>query len=60
MRAIGAGLRADALRGEYGARWPVAQNATFSLLGRRYLTIVAPSPSHARAWAPLLDRPTVD
>ncbi len=42
------------------SRWPLAQNATFSLLGRRYLTVGSPSPAHAQAWVPLLERPTVD
>jgi hypothetical protein len=60
MRAVGAGLRADGLRDRFASRWPLAQNATFSLLGRRYLTIGSASPAHARAWAPLLERPTVD
>jgi hypothetical protein len=60
MRAVGGGMRADLLRERFGARWPLAQNATFSLLGRRYLTIGAASPAQGEAWAPLLDRPTVD
>jgi hypothetical protein len=60
LRIVGAGLGASALREQTGPRWPAAQNATFSLLGRRYLTMGEPSPEAARAWVPLLEKPTVD
>jgi hypothetical protein len=60
LQAIGAGLTADGLRQRSGDGWKAAQNAAFSLLGRRYLTIGSPDPEAAKAWAPLLARPTVD
>lgn len=61
LQAIGAGLTSVQLRQKTGNQWPAAQNATFSLLGRRYLTVGgSPDPEAARAWAPLLEKPTVD
>jgi hypothetical protein len=60
LRAVGAGIAAEQLRERTGDRWLAAQNATFSLLGRRYLTIGSPDPTAAAAWGPLLDRPTMD
>jgi hypothetical protein len=60
LRAVGAGLRPDQLREQSGARWRAAQNAAFSLLGRRYLTIGSADPAAAKAWEPLLEKPTVD
>jgi hypothetical protein len=59
LRAIGAGKSVAELRVHFGAAWGEAQNATFSLLGRRYLTIGGPSSDAARAWEPLLEKPTV-
>ncbi len=60
MRAVGVGLSASGLREKFGDGWPIAQNATFSLLGRRYLTMGSPDPAAAKAWEPLLDKPTYD
>jgi hypothetical protein len=60
LRAVGAGVTPDLLRERSGNRWSAAQNATFSLLGRRYLTIGSPDPEAARAWESLLEKPTVD
>ena len=60
LQAIGAGLTAEGLRERSGNTWKAAQNAAFSLLGRRYLTIGSPNPDAAKAWAPLLARPTVE
>lgn len=60
LRAVGAGLTPDELRRQTGERWPAAQNATFSLLGRRYLTVGSADPVAAAAWKPLLEKPTVD
>ena len=60
LRLLGAGRQVQALMQELGDRWPVAQSATFSLLGRRYLTIGPADPASARAWLPLLERPTYD
>lgn len=60
LRAVGAGLSVVELRARTGGDWLTAQNATFSLLGRRYLAIgEAPDAEAARAWAPLLEKPTV-
>jgi hypothetical protein len=59
LRAIGAGLELRVLRDRLGERWPAAQNAAFSLLGRRYVTLGAEDPVAARLWGPLLDRPPV-
>ncbi len=59
LRAVGAGLDVQELRKRSGADWQLVQNATFSLLGRRYLAIGTPSADAARAWAPLLERPVV-
>ncbi len=60
LRSVGAGLSPEELRRRSGGRWGTAQNATFSLLGRRYLTVGSPDPDAAAAWAPLLEKPTVD
>lgn len=61
LRAVGAGVRVEELRARCGEAWPPAQNATFSLLGRRYLAMGgAPDAEAARAWQPLLDKPTVE
>jgi hypothetical protein len=61
LQAIGPGLTSEQLRQKAGGRWTAAQNATFSLLGRRYLAVGgSPDPEAARAWAPLLEKPTVD
>lgn len=60
LRAVGAGLSPDELRKRVGDRWSAAQNATFSLLGRRYLTVGSADPVAAAAWGPLLEKPTVD
>ncbi len=60
LRDLGAGEQVEALVRRLGNRWPAAQNATFSLLGRRYLTIGAADPAAAQAWLPLLERPTYD
>ena len=60
IRAVGPGATPQALRSRFGDRWLVALNATFSLLGRRYLTVGSPDPAAARAWEPLLMRPTVE
>ncbi len=60
LGAVGAGLTADELRRQTGERWPAAQNAAFSLLGRRYLTVGSADPAAAAAWKPLLEKPTVD
>ncbi len=59
LRAVGAGLGVEELRRRTGKAWSIAQNATFSLLGRRYLTMGAANAEAARAWAPLLEKPTV-
>lgn len=59
LRAVGAGTLVAELRARFGEAWHEAQNATFSLLGRRYLTIGAADPGAARAWEPLLEKPTV-
>jgi hypothetical protein len=60
LRLVGEGRRVQDLLAELGDRWAAAQSAAFSLLGRRYLTIGEPDPGAARAWLPLLDRPTYD
>jgi hypothetical protein len=60
LQAVGAGITPEVLRERSGDSWAAAQNAAFSLLGRRYLTIGSPNPDAARTWAPLLARPTVD
>ncbi|HET6410895.1 MAG TPA: PilZ domain-containing protein [Anaeromyxobacter sp.] len=60
IRAVGPGATPQVLRSRFGDRWLVALNATFSLLGRRYLTMGSPDPAAARAWEPLLMRPTVE
>ena len=60
LRAIGAGLAVQELRDRSGRGWQTAQNATFSLLGRRYLSIGQPNADAARAWGPLLEKPTVE
>ncbi|HET6438371.1 MAG TPA: PilZ domain-containing protein [Anaeromyxobacter sp.] len=60
LKALGAGTRADALLEGFGERWSMAQNATFSLLGRRYITVGNPDPLAAKQWIPLLERPTYD
>ncbi len=57
LRAVGAGRPVSELRAESGQTWAALQNATFSLLGRKYLTIGSPDPEAARAWEPLLERP---
>jgi hypothetical protein len=54
LAKLGAGLRADALRGRLGADFDRAQNALFSLLGRRYVMLGTPAPGAAAAWAMLL------
>jgi hypothetical protein len=59
LRAIGSGMRLDALRTRFAERWPAAQNATFSLLGRRYVTIGTEDLEAAHLWEPLLERPPV-
>jgi hypothetical protein len=59
LRALGAGLSIPALQERFAAQWALAQNATFSLLGRRYVTMGAADPEAARLWAPLLERPPV-
>jgi hypothetical protein len=59
LRAVGAGLTVEELRQRTGKAWSVAQNATFSLLGRRYLTMGTPNAEAARAWVPLLEKPVV-
>ena len=60
LRAVGDGLTVGELRRRSGDGWIGVQNATFSLLGRRYLTVGNPDSAAARAWGPLLDKPTVD
>ncbi len=60
LRAVAAGLTVTELRAQCADRWSAALNAAFSLLGRRYLTIGGPDEDAARAWAPLLDRPTME
>lgn len=60
LRAVGAGATPESLRARFGDRWYAAQNATFSLLGRRYLTVGSADPDAARAWAPLLEKPTYE
>lgn len=60
LRAVGAGATPESLRARFGDRWHVAQNATFSLLGRRYLTVGSADAQAAEAWAPLLAKPTYD
>ena len=60
LRVVGAGLTVVQLRERTGRGWETAQNATFSLLGRRYLAIGAPNAEAARAWGPLLEKPTVE
>lgn len=59
LREIGAGMSVEALQTRTGPGWPTAQNATFSLLGRRYLSIGAPNATAAKAWEPLLAKPTI-
>lgn len=56
LRALGPGLRADALRARFGEGWPVAQNALFSLLGRRYIALGEADPGAAATWAARLER----
>src|SRR5512140_1537952 len=56
LRLVEAGLTVAELRRRSGDAWPTALNATFSLLGRRYLTVGAPDAEAAAAWRPLLDR----
>ncbi|HEX9241658.1 MAG TPA: PilZ domain-containing protein [Anaeromyxobacter sp.] len=51
---IGAGLTAAALRARLGAKFGSAQNALFSLLGRRYVSVGPPTPGAAAAWARIL------
>jgi len=60
LRAVGAGATPKALPARLGDRWHIVQNAIFSLLGRRYLTIGSPDPTAARAWEPHLEKPTVE
>lgn len=60
LRVVGAGLSPDDLRKRSGDRWPAAQNAMFSLLGRRYLTMGGADAVAAGEWAPLLEKPTID
>jgi hypothetical protein len=59
LRALGAGLSIPALRKRFADAWPLAQNAVFSLLGRRYVTMGGADPAAARMWTPLLERPPV-
>jgi PilZ domain len=54
LRAIGPGLRADALRAKLGPAFEHALNAVFALIGRRYLAIGEPDPAAAAGWARLL------
>ncbi|MGC3999693.1 MAG: PilZ domain-containing protein [Anaeromyxobacter sp.] len=56
LHELGAGMTLAELREKAGQRWPVFQNALFSLLGRRYLSIASPAPDNARAWIPHLER----
>jgi hypothetical protein len=51
---LGAGLSADQLRRKLGPAFERAQNALFSLLGRRYVAVGPPAPGAAAAWARLL------
>lgn len=59
LRAIGAGKLVTELRAEFGEAWIDPQNAMFSLLGRKYLTLGEPDAAAARAWEPLLEKPVV-
>lgn len=59
LRAVGPGRLVTELRAQFGEAWREAQNALFSLLGRKYLTIGAASVDAERAWGPLLEKPTV-
>jgi hypothetical protein len=59
LRAVGEGKLVSHLRVQFGGAWTEAQNAVFSLLGRKYLTIGTADVDAARAWGPLLEKPTV-
>lgn len=59
LRLVGSGKLVAELRAHFGEAWHEAQNATFSLLGRKYLTIGGPNVDAERAWGPLLEKPTV-
>jgi hypothetical protein len=59
LRAVGSGRPVTELRVQFDAAWREAQNALFSLLGRKYLAIGVRDEDAARAWAPLLEKPTV-
>jgi hypothetical protein len=53
LAALGAGLRADALRAALGDGWARGVHALFSLLGRRYVVIGAPDAAAAAGWTAL-------
>jgi hypothetical protein len=53
MTALGAGLRADALRARLDGEWERGVHGLFSLLGRRYVVLGDPDAVAAAAWAAL-------
>lgn len=59
LRAVGQGKLVSELRTQFAGAWGEAQNGLFSLLGRKYLTVGASNGEAARAWGPLLEKPTV-
>ncbi len=59
LRAVGAGTSVAELRAAVGEAWVEGQNALFSLLGRRYLALGGENVDAAKAWGPLLQKPTV-
>jgi hypothetical protein len=54
LRAVGAGISAQALRSGLGERWEACLNPLFALLGRGYLVIGVPDERAAAEWAPHL------
>ncbi len=54
LRALGSGLRADALRDKLGAAFEGSLNAVFALLARRYVIVGPPNESAAAEWGALL------
>lgn len=53
IAALGAGLRADALRAKLDRQWERGVHGLFSLLGRRYVVLGRPDAAAAAAWTAL-------
>jgi len=54
LRTVASGARIEALQAKFGARWPSAQRALFSLLSRQAVTLARGQAVHPDAWERIL------